>query len=55
MGQIEQPDAWEQHVAKLQAHGIPEPGTRQGKASRSDEQKLYESQPSFVDLLLWVE
>jgi len=55
MGGDEKPDAWDQHVADLNAQGIPEPGKPAGKAKVADEQKLYESQPSFVDLLPWVE
>lgn len=54
-----QPDPWDSHVAHLEAHGIPEPGSwrKSGKrpATIADEQALYKVQPSFVDLLPWVE
>lgn len=54
-----QADAWERHVADLNAHGIPEPGTglnaKHRAATRADEQALYGVAPSFVDLLPWVE
>ena len=53
------PDAWERHVAELQAHGIPTPGkpgaTRRRPATQADEQALYDVAPSFADLLPWVE
>ncbi|MCF5019519.1 TraC family protein, partial [Pseudomonas lactis] len=53
------PDAWERHVAELQAHGIPVPGKigvrRQRSATQADEQALYDVAPSFADLLPWVE
>lgn len=45
----------EQRIADLDAQGIPEPCKPAGKATVADEQKLYESEPSFVDLLPWVE
>lgn len=51
-------DAWARHLAKLQAHGIPKPGTapRQHRpATQVDEQALYAVAPSFVDLLPWAE
>ena len=54
-----QADAWERHVAELNAHGIPEPGTgfdaKHRPATQADEQTLYDIAPSFVDLLPWVE
>ncbi|MQT50279.1 TraC family protein, partial [Pseudomonas helleri] len=53
------PDAWERHVAELQAHGIPVPGkpgaARRRPATQADEQALYDVVPSFADLLPWVE
>ncbi|MQU06930.1 conjugative transfer ATPase [Pseudomonas helleri] len=53
------PDAWERHVAELQAHGIPAPGkpgaARRRPATQADEQALYDVVPSFADLLPWVE
>lgn len=55
MSHTEQPDAWDEHVANLKQHGIPEPGARQSKATLSNEQQLYATSPSFVDLLPWVE
>lgn len=50
-------DAWECHLAQLQANGIPEPGSRYQRkpATLADEQALYTVSPSFVDLLPWVE
>jgi conjugative transfer ATPase len=54
-----QADAWERHVAELNAHGIPEPGTgldaNHRPATQADEQALYDVAPSFVDLLPWGE
>lgn len=54
------PDAWERHVATLNAHGIPAPGEalRRGKrkpATQADVEALYDVAPSFVDLLPWAE
>jgi len=52
-------DAWTRHVAHLDAHGIPAPGTwrepRPRPATVTDEQALYAVAPSFVDMLPWVE
>src|SRR5688500_13053172 len=48
-------DAWDRHVAGLNAHGIPEPGTthdpQRKPATLMDEQRLYDVAPSFVDML----
>lgn len=52
------PDAWDAHVEHLAKHGIPAPGTALGgakPATRAQEQALYDTSPSFVDLLPWVE
>ncbi|MGU1062178.1 conjugative transfer ATPase [Pseudomonas aeruginosa] len=51
-------DAWERHVAELQANGIAEPGAALGQrrpATRADEQALYDVAPSFADMLPWAE
>ena len=52
-------DPWSGHVAALQAHGIPEPGSwrreNANPATVGDEEKLYSVAPSFVDLLPWTE
>lgn len=52
------PDAWERHVAELEANGIAEPGRASRKrraATRADERALYDVSPSFADMLPWVE
>lgn len=48
---------WAQHVARLQAAGLAEPGTvfRNSPATEHDEQALYTVAPSFVSMLPWVE
>jgi conjugative transfer ATPase len=48
---------WSRHVAKLAAHGLPEPGSmlEQKPATTADVRKLYDVAPSFADLLPWVE
>lgn len=55
----EPPDAWERHVEALQDHGIPAPGSQRDPelppSTQSDEQRLYDVKPSFIDLLPWVE
>ncbi|WP_236451707.1 conjugative transfer ATPase [Stutzerimonas stutzeri] len=55
----EQPDAWEDHVAKLRERGIPEPGeavaSDQRAASEADYRRAYEVPPSFVRMLPWAE
>lgn len=50
-------NAWERHLAALQTHGIPAPGCgfRSRRATQSDEQRLYDVKPSFVELLPWAE
>ena len=53
-------DAWQQHVETLKTQGISEPGSvlndqKNSGATLSDEEKLYTVEPSFVDLLPWVE
>tara|TARA_A100001391_G_scaffold65342_1_gene40940 strand:- start:29622 stop:32516 length:2895 start_codon:yes stop_codon:yes gene_type:complete len=53
------PDAWARHVENLHDHGIPRPGSQRDaerpSATQSDEQRLYDVKPSFVNLLPWVE
>ncbi|MGE0278252.1 MAG: conjugative transfer ATPase [Nitrospiraceae bacterium] len=52
------PDAWENHVAKLKAHSLPEPGMRgpdRKPPTVSQEQALYDVAPSFADMLPWAE
>lgn len=52
------PNAWEQYRARLHTHGLPLPGSRTDRtraATISDEDRLYIDQPSFADLLPWVE
>jgi conjugative transfer ATPase len=55
----EDSDPWERHIARLKAHGVPEPGSardpRHRRATVADEQALYDVSPSFADLLPWVE
>ena len=51
-------DAWAQHVSKLDAHGITEPGAdgdQRRPATEADLRALYDVGPSFADLLPWVE
>ncbi|MGL4668157.1 MAG: TraC family protein, partial [Saezia sp.] len=52
-------DAWEDHALQLNQQGISEPGLASQQvntgATLKDEAKLYESGPSFTDLLPWVE
>jgi len=53
-------DAWAQHVAMLNAQGIPEPGSgingrRRRPATQADHDALYDAAPSFADRLPWVE
>jgi|TARA_R110001583_G_scaffold195491_2_gene374224 conjugative transfer ATPase len=52
-------DAWQRHVGRLAAAGIPEPGTGEAAtdrtATRADEATLYHVNPSFADLLPWAE
>ena len=51
-------DAWTHHTAELLANGIAEPGTTLGQrrpATLADEQALYDSAPSFANLLPWAE
>ena len=58
---IETQDDWVKHVERLKQHGIAEPGSilndaHAGKgATLADEAKLYTVEPSFTDLLPWVE
>lgn len=56
----ESKDTWQQHVETLKTQGIAEPGSvlndkKHAAATLSDEAKLYTVEPSFVDLLPWVE
>ncbi len=53
-------DIWQQHVSKLAAHGIAEPGSvlgngKRNPATHADAAALYDVAPSFVALLPWVE
>ena len=52
-------DSWDRHLAGLKAHGITEPGTahdlKRKPATLTDEQRLYDVAPSFVDMLPWAE
>ncbi|MDR3221164.1 MAG: conjugative transfer ATPase [Candidatus Accumulibacter sp.] len=50
-------ESWTRHVAKLAAHGLPEPGSMldRNPAREADAHKLYDVAPSFADLLPWVE
>ncbi|MDR6609056.1 conjugative transfer ATPase [Pseudomonas synxantha] len=51
-----EPNAWMQHVTQLAANGIPEPGAFRGKPlTAADDQSFYDTVPSFVDRLPWVE
>lgn len=54
-----EPDVWEDHLSALKAHDIPEPGIstskKQKRATLADEQALYETHPSFIDMLPWAE
>jgi conjugative transfer ATPase len=54
--ETEEPSAWERHIAHLAANGIPEPGLLQGKpVTEADDHAFYDTAPSFVDRLPWVE
>lgn len=54
-GSVE-PDAWERHVDQLAANGIPEPGISASKpVTQADDHSFYDTAPSFVDRLPWVE
>jgi conjugative transfer ATPase len=55
MSHVEQPDVWERYLSKLAKLGIPQPGVKKNTATQANEQDLYRSEPSFVDLLPWVE
>ncbi len=49
-------DAWTRHVAKLAAQGIAEPGIGRIKpVTEADDNTFYDTAPSFVDRLPWVE
>ncbi|WP_447800884.1 conjugative transfer ATPase [Pseudomonas kilonensis] len=49
-------NAWDEHIAKLAEHGIPEPGlVRRRPATEADDYAFYDLAPSFVDRLPWVE
>lgn len=52
-------DDWERRVKTLEAHGIDTPGgegvSGHSRATVADEEAVYQTQPSFVDLLPWVE
>lgn len=52
-------NAGKDHIEKLEAHGLPEPGTWRTSHTRpstvADERALYAKAPSFVDMLPWVE
>jgi len=48
-------DVWERYLAKLKALGISQPNKASGTATERDEAALYETVPSFTDLLPWVE
>jgi conjugative transfer ATPase len=51
-----EPDAWERHLNLLAESGIPEPGNHNSKpVTQADDQSFYDSAPSFVDRLPWVE
>lgn len=57
---IEVMDRWQQHVDKLQQAGITEPGqvvtpANHKGATLADEAQLYRVEPSFTELLPWVE
>jgi len=53
---VEPPDAWERHVARLRAQGVPEPGSVHHKpGTTAEERSLYDANPSFVGLLPWAE
>ncbi|VFR27487.1 Type IV secretory pathway, VirB4 components [plant metagenome] len=54
----DRPNGWQRHVDALREAGIPEPGAAvQGRrpATQANEQALYDTAPSFVELLLWTE
>ncbi|UQI28509.1 conjugative transfer ATPase [Pseudomonas bijieensis] len=49
-------DGWTRHVAKLAALGITEPGIGPQKPpTEADDNSFYDTAPSFVDRLPWVE
>ncbi|KPZ12437.1 hypothetical protein ALO41_200149 [Pseudomonas amygdali pv. ulmi] len=55
----ETPDVWEEHVSKLNAHGVPEPGSMLDPTAKSptreDINESLRVSPSFVKRLPWVE
>lgn len=57
--EAERQDAWEEHVAKLQERGIPEPGDclddDAKPTTEADYQRAYGVPPSFVKMLPWAE
>lgn len=55
MSETDQPNAWQRYLNKLTTHGLREPGVKGRPTTQTDEQKLYLAEPSFVDLLPWVE
>lgn len=53
---VKEPNVWDQYIAKLANSGIPEPrASRQKPLTESDENLFYNTIPSFVDRLPWVE
>lgn len=52
-------EAWQRYLDRLAAHGIPAPGAwrdpKQKPATVDDVAALYRANPSFVELLPWVE
>jgi conjugative transfer ATPase len=51
-----EPNAWQRHITQLAVNGIPEPGLYKGSPiTQADEHRFYDTGPSFVDRLPWVE
>lgn len=53
--QTDDKNAWQEHVQKLAQHDVTFQETAKSRATSSDEEKLYDVGPSFIDLLPYVE
>ena len=57
--EVDEEAAYQRYLDRLRAHGIPEPGSwmtgKEKPATVADVAKLYDVNPSFTNLLPWVE
>jgi conjugative transfer ATPase len=57
--EVDEEAAYQRHLDRLKAHGIPEPGSwmtgKEKPTTVADVAKLYDVNPSFTNLLPWIE